>query len=206
MGSGVTVPAPSSSDIWTYVTRTLTRVTGTPRSDLVGADEAIYTRLDETLSGKLTFEDSIPATPSAGSFGEKFKKELVKNNVIYLDTFDQMRDGGILTLTDPGTSPKVISALYKMIEFDEADKVGKLGFVFAGAGTETGTKTIDLYNQTDTAVVASATWSGTGTAEVGSFASVTYTGVKRFWFRITASTPTEDINVYKAAIVLVILP
>jgi len=37
-------------EIWSYVTRTLTRFTGTPRSDLVGADEPIYTRLDKKIT------------------------------------------------------------------------------------------------------------------------------------------------------------
>jgi len=37
-------------DVWEYGTRTLTGFTGTPRSDLVGLDEAIYTRLDVAVS------------------------------------------------------------------------------------------------------------------------------------------------------------
>jgi len=37
-------------DVWTYATRTLTGFTGTPRTDLVGLDEAIYTRLDVAVS------------------------------------------------------------------------------------------------------------------------------------------------------------
>lgn len=52
-------------EIWSYVTRTLTRFTGAPRSDLVGADEAIYTRLDKkitdhetTISDKIASHDS----------------------------------------------------------------------------------------------------------------------------------------------------
>jgi len=38
------------ADIWAYGTRTLTGFTGTPRSDLVGLDEALYTRLDVAVS------------------------------------------------------------------------------------------------------------------------------------------------------------
>lgn len=40
----------SAADVWTVATRLLTGFTGTPRSDLVGADEAIYTRLDVAVS------------------------------------------------------------------------------------------------------------------------------------------------------------
>jgi len=36
--------------VWTYATRQLTGFTGTPRSDLVGVDETIYTRLDVAVS------------------------------------------------------------------------------------------------------------------------------------------------------------
>jgi len=38
------------AEVWAYGTRTLTGFTGTPRSDLVGADEAMYTRLDVAVS------------------------------------------------------------------------------------------------------------------------------------------------------------
>jgi len=37
-------------DVWEYGTRTLTGFTGTPRVDLVGLDEAMYTRLDVAVS------------------------------------------------------------------------------------------------------------------------------------------------------------
>jgi len=37
-------------EVWTYAIRTLTGFTGTPRTDLVGLDEAIYTRLDVAVS------------------------------------------------------------------------------------------------------------------------------------------------------------
>jgi len=39
-----------ATDVWAYATRTLTGFTGTPRSDLVGLDEAVYTRLDVAVS------------------------------------------------------------------------------------------------------------------------------------------------------------
>jgi len=39
-----------ASAVWAYGTRELTGFTGTPRSDLVGADENIYTRLDVAVS------------------------------------------------------------------------------------------------------------------------------------------------------------
>jgi len=39
-----------AADVWTYTPRTLTEIKGTPRSDLVGADEPIYTRLDANVS------------------------------------------------------------------------------------------------------------------------------------------------------------
>jgi len=51
--------------VWEYITRTLTGFTGTPRSNLVGADEPIYTRLDKkitdhetAISNKITSHDS----------------------------------------------------------------------------------------------------------------------------------------------------
>jgi len=44
-------PRPATAaEVWAYGTRTLTGITGTPRSDLVGADQAIYTRLDVAVS------------------------------------------------------------------------------------------------------------------------------------------------------------
>jgi len=69
----VGVPAPSAAEIWAYGTRTLTGFTGTPRSDLVGADEAIYTRLDakittraSTLAEPPTTSESARVTLTAG--------------------------------------------------------------------------------------------------------------------------------------------
>ena len=41
-----------ASAVWAYSTRTLAGFTGTPRSDLVGADEPIYTRLDVAVSSR----------------------------------------------------------------------------------------------------------------------------------------------------------
>jgi len=38
------------AEVWAYGTRTLTGFTGTPRSDLVGLDESLYTRLDVAVS------------------------------------------------------------------------------------------------------------------------------------------------------------
>ena len=49
-------PAPTvdydaiASAVWNYSTRELTGFTGTPRSDLVGSDEPVYTRLDVAVS------------------------------------------------------------------------------------------------------------------------------------------------------------
>jgi len=40
----------TAAQVWGYATRVLTGFTGTPRSDLVGADETIYTRLDAAVS------------------------------------------------------------------------------------------------------------------------------------------------------------
>jgi len=69
------VPAPSAAVIWAYGTRTLTGFTGTPRSDLVGADEAIYTRLDakittraSTLAEPPTTFETARVTLTAGAF------------------------------------------------------------------------------------------------------------------------------------------
>jgi len=48
----------SAADVWAVGTRTLTGFTGTPRSDLVGADEPVYTRLDVAVSTRATAGDS----------------------------------------------------------------------------------------------------------------------------------------------------
>jgi len=48
----------SAVDVWAVGTRTLTGFTGTPRSDLVGADESVYTRLDVAVSTRATAGDS----------------------------------------------------------------------------------------------------------------------------------------------------
>lgn len=42
--------AATPAEVWAYGTRTITALTGTPRTDLVGANEPIYTRLDTVLS------------------------------------------------------------------------------------------------------------------------------------------------------------
>jgi hypothetical protein len=42
--------AATPAEVWAYGTRTLTGFTGTPRSDLVGLDQTIYTRLDVAVS------------------------------------------------------------------------------------------------------------------------------------------------------------
>jgi len=44
------VPAPSAADIWAYGTRTLTGFTGTPRTDLVGSDSAIWAHATRELT------------------------------------------------------------------------------------------------------------------------------------------------------------
>jgi len=46
-----------AADVWTYTPRGLTGFTGTQRSDLVGADESIYTRLDEKVSSRASATD-----------------------------------------------------------------------------------------------------------------------------------------------------
>jgi len=40
----------SAAEVWAYAARTLTGFTGAPRSDLVGANESIYTRLDAAIT------------------------------------------------------------------------------------------------------------------------------------------------------------
>jgi len=71
-----------AADVWTYTPRSLTKFTGTPRSDLVGADEVIYTRLDEKISPIKGFDHTIPVTPVSGSYGEKFKQMIIRYAVI----------------------------------------------------------------------------------------------------------------------------
>jgi len=63
----ITKPPPTAADVWTYATRTLTAITGTPRSDLLGSDEPISTstvtrlanldNLDALISSRATPAD-----------------------------------------------------------------------------------------------------------------------------------------------------
>jgi hypothetical protein len=61
MSVKVTKGGASAADIWAYATRTLTGFTGTPRSNLVGADESIYTRLDVAVSSRAAAADYTAA-------------------------------------------------------------------------------------------------------------------------------------------------
>jgi len=67
-----------AADVWTYTPRTLTGFTGKPRSELVGADECIYTRLNRKATAIKGFDDLIPVTPVSGSYGEKLKEMVIR--------------------------------------------------------------------------------------------------------------------------------
>jgi len=105
------VPAPSAAEIWAYGTRTLTGFTGTPRSDLVGADEAIYTRLDVAVSTRPSgtdytaaraakldnLDDTITSRQAATSFAE------IVDTIISPSASISITATGILTFS--GTQP-----------------------------------------------------------------------------------------------------
>jgi len=205
MGTGVSVPGATSTDVWAYVTRTLTRLTGTPRTDIVGADEAIYTRLDETLSGKLTFDDAIPATPTAGSFAEKFKNDLVKNNITVVKLKHSDTAADYWTVTDVGTTLTSVDKQFIAWDFTETGHT-RIGFHAIARGNETGTKTFELKNETDGVSVASTTWSGTGMTPLSAFATVSYTGSKWFRFYWAGSSTTEDLTLHSCHFVVIYKP
>jgi hypothetical protein len=61
--SSVAVAAGATAgEIWTYPTRTLTGFTGGPRSDLIGADEALYTYYSTARAQKLDYLDASIST------------------------------------------------------------------------------------------------------------------------------------------------
>jgi len=74
-------PPTQPADIWTYATRTLTALTGTPRSDLLGSDEPVSTstvarlanldRLDASISSRkeklAVYEDTTLYDPNAAN-------------------------------------------------------------------------------------------------------------------------------------------
>jgi hypothetical protein len=65
-----TIGGASASDIWNYATRVLTHITGTPRSDLIGADESLdthgYTSVRAGLIDNLDVAVSTRSSHSAG--------------------------------------------------------------------------------------------------------------------------------------------
>jgi len=189
-----------AADVWTYGTRELTDINGTPRTSLVGANEPIYTRLDEKLSGKETFEDAIPAAPLSGTYGKKFK-DLVNPMRVLVPLYVYGHERAVYSYVDPGTIYTDTIFIYSH-DFDNYP-LEKLGFVARVWGTETGTKGIKLYNETDASDVVEVTWSGTGTDPKAGLGDVSaLTGKKRFGIYKKASTSTEDIKFSDVYIIL----
>jgi len=190
-----------AADVWTYTPRTMTGITGTPRSDLVGADESIYTRLDETISDIEDFKASIPVTPGAGTWGEKFKP-FSDPKAIIIPLFHGAHERTVLSHTDPGTSWFDLSYQRFRIDFTEI-KLKRVGVIVAIWGTEAGTKGLRLYNRTDGTTIASTTWSGTAAAFLTIFGDVTLTGLKDIRVQAYASSATEDIKFDEITLVLI---
>jgi len=181
-----------AADVWTYTPRTLTKITGTPRSDLVGADENIYTRLDEKVSSIEAFDHTIPAVPVAGTWGEKFKP-FVNPKCIIIPFYHAPHERARLTVANVGTSWKWIPYQYVPIDFTEIE-AARIGIIARVRGNEAGTKGIRIYNLTDAKEIASTTWSGTAETVVSAFADITLTGVKMIGVQWYGSSATEDIE------------
>jgi len=191
-----------AADVWTYTPRTLTNFTGTPRTNLVGVDETIHTRLDEKISGIEDFKASIPATPSAGTWGEKFKPFSDPKEIIY-PLYQRSHERATFTMTNVGTSYRVITDMIMVFNFDEI-KIKRIGFKAGSiAGNEGGIKGIRLYNVTDGVEICSATWSGTAGTNVSAFGDITLTGVKQIEVQWRGSSATEDLWFSDLVIVLI---
>jgi len=190
-----------AADVWTYTPRGLTKFTGTPRSDLVGADESIYTRLDKKVSDIEAFDKAIPVTPVSGTWGEKFKPFSDPKEII-IPMYLRAHERAYLTHTDPGTAWFTLNNQRISIDFTEI-KVKRVGAIVIIAGTEAGTKGVRLYNLSDGVTIASATWAGTAAVILGLFGDVTLTGVKVLSIDAYASSPTEDIKFLETTLVLI---
>jgi len=189
-----------AADVWTYTPRTLTGFTGTPRTDLVGADESIHTRLDKKISAIEDFAAAIPVSPSAGTWGEKFKP-FVNPKRFLTHFFYAPHERSALTAADPGTSYVHISYQNIVIDFDEIE-IARIGFIARAKGNEIGTKGIRLYNLTDATEIASTTWTGTAVTNLSAFADITLTGKKTLVVQWYASSATEDLILYNLMIVI----
>jgi len=190
-----------AADVWTYTPRAITRFTGTPRSELVGIDEPIYTRLDKKVSAIEDFRASIPVTPGAGTWGEKFKP-FSDPKAIIIPLFHGAHERTVLSHTDPGTSWFDLSYQRFRIDFTEI-KLKRVGVIVAIWGTEAGTKGLRIQNITDGTTIASTTWSGAAAALLTIFGDVSLTGLKEIRVQAYASSATEDIKTNDIVMVLI---
>jgi len=88
-------PPPATVDpavIWTYGTRTLTAFTGTPRAQLVGADEPIYTRITgevvrrtELTDARISNLDKLDALISSRLAAADFDARLPSDRAARID-------------------------------------------------------------------------------------------------------------------------
>ena len=72
----------SATDVWAAVTRTLSALTGQPRTDLVGSDAALWSAVTRTLT-KISLEDDIDQALPASNY----KLDPAMSNSATGDTF-----------------------------------------------------------------------------------------------------------------------
>jgi len=110
---------------------------------------------------------------------------------------------GVITVSDVGTTYVDISN-YRHIPIDFTNvHIAKLGIIASVVGNEVGTKGIRIYNVTDAAEIASATWSGTTRTIVSAFGDTrSLTGNKEIDIEWKGSSATEDMSIYWLILVI----